>query len=86
MEPERKHYEDFTNVFITWFDRYEVEGLDGIYVNRSDIFLWAIMKELLVPKIREQQKQINDPTVRLEKLEGRFELLREKKAKGVRYD
>lgn len=45
----------------------------------SDVLLWAILKELIVPKLREQDRKIKELTELVD-------CLRNAQMKGVRYD
>lgn len=79
MSPEKQHHDDFVNSFATFFDTMQLDGYNYYYDKGTDVFLWAIMKELLVPKIRQQDRKIKDLESRLKVIEDH--LVREESAK-----
>lgn len=56
---ERDLYLNFCVKFDTFFNRRAL-CVENDWEDGSDIFLWAIIKELLVPKIRELENRIKE--------------------------
>lgn len=69
MNIELDRYKELETACLTRFDVTKLGLVQALWTRGSDVLLWAIMKELLVPKIRQQDRKIKDLESRLKIVE-----------------